>query len=113
MKLRFGVAALVLFFCLPVSAFCQLTSANGFIISASGDTLRGRLEYVNSNLSPKRAFIQDGAKTNFIYSGGLGYEFGGFDAGIRYEGYVNDSASTTYFRKTGQYALRLAYNFKL
>ncbi|GGE48065.1 hypothetical protein GCM10011413_12690 [Pedobacter psychrotolerans] len=57
--------------------------------------------------------IQDGAKTNFIYSGGLGYEFGGFDAGIRYEGYVNDSASTTYFRKTGQYALRLAYNFKL
>ncbi|WP_157263964.1 hypothetical protein [Pedobacter sp. Leaf176] len=57
--------------------------------------------------------IQDGAKTNFIYSGGLGYEFGGFDAGIRYEGYANDSASTTYFRKTGQYALRLAYNFKL
>ena len=57
--------------------------------------------------------IQDGAKTNFIYCGGIGYEFGGFDAGVRYEGYVNDSTSTTYFRKTGQYALRLAYNFKL
>lgn len=57
--------------------------------------------------------IKDGGKTNFIYSGGLGYEFGGFDAGVRYEGYVNDSSSATYFRKTGQYALRLAYNFKL
>ncbi|MCX2574209.1 hypothetical protein [Pedobacter sandarakinus] len=57
--------------------------------------------------------IQDGAKTNFIYSGGFGFEFGGFDAGVRYEGYVNDSASTYYFPKTGQYALRLAYNFKL
>ncbi|TCD04244.1 hypothetical protein EZ449_18215 [Pedobacter frigidisoli] len=57
--------------------------------------------------------IQDGAKTNFIYTGGLGYEFGGFDVGVRYEGYVNDSGSTLYFKKTGQYALRLAYNFKL
>lgn len=57
--------------------------------------------------------IQDGAKTNFIYGGGLGYEFGGFDVGLRYEGYTNDSGSTTYFPKTGQYALRLGYNFKL
>jgi len=57
--------------------------------------------------------IQDGAKTNFIYGGGLGYEFGGFDLGLRYEGYTNDSGSTTYFAKTGQYALRLGYNFKL
>lgn len=58
--------------------------------------------------------IEDGAKTNFIYSGGFGYEWNnGLDIGVRYEGYVNDSASTTYFRKTGQYAVRLAYNFKL
>ncbi len=58
--------------------------------------------------------IQKGAKTNFIYTGGLGYEFNnGIDVGVRYEGYVNDSGSTTYFKQTGQYALRLAYNFKL
>ena len=57
---------------------------------------------------------QDGAKTNFIYTGGLGYEWNnGLDIGVRYEGYVNDSGSTTYFKQTGQYALRLAYNFKL
>ena len=58
--------------------------------------------------------IEDGAKTNFIYTGGFGYEWNnGLDIGVRYEGYVNDSSSTTYFRQTGQYALRLAYNFKL
>lgn len=58
--------------------------------------------------------IQDGAKTNFIYTGGFGYEWNnGLDLGVRYEGYVNDSGSTTYFRQTGQYALRIAYNFKL
>ena len=58
--------------------------------------------------------IEDGAKTNFIYTGGLGYEWdNGLDIGARYEGYVNDVASTTYFRQTGQFALRIAYNFKL
>ena len=57
--------------------------------------------------------IQDGATSNFIYGGGIGYEFGGFDAGVRYEGYTNDSGSAAYFPKTGQYALRLGYNFKL
>ncbi|WP_231424549.1 MULTISPECIES: hypothetical protein [Pedobacter] len=58
--------------------------------------------------------IEDGAKTNFIYTGGLGYEWdNGLDIGARYEGYTNDVASTTYFRKTGQFALRIAYNFKL
>ncbi|UKT65311.1 hypothetical protein [Pedobacter mucosus] len=58
--------------------------------------------------------IKDGAKTNFIYTGGLGYEWNnGLDIGVRYEGYVNDSGSTTYFRQTGQYALRIGYNFKL
>ncbi|WP_316803358.1 hypothetical protein [Pedobacter nototheniae] len=58
--------------------------------------------------------IKDGTKTNFIYTGGLGYEWNnGLDIGVRYEGYVNDSASTTYFRQTGQYALRIGYNFKL
>lgn len=58
-------------------------------------------------------FTDDGAKTNFIYSGGFGFEFGGFDIGARYEGYVNDSSSKFYFPKAGQYAIRLGYNFKL
>jgi len=58
--------------------------------------------------------IKSGSKTNFIYSGGFGYEWKkGLDIGVRYEGYTNDIGSATYFRKTGQYALRLAYNFKL
>lgn len=58
--------------------------------------------------------IQNGAKTNFIYGGGVGYEWkNGFELGARYEGYTNDSGSTTYFPKTAQYALRLGYNFKL
>ena len=58
--------------------------------------------------------IQDGAKTNFIYGGGVGYEWtNGLEVGARYEGYTNDSSSSTYFPKMHQYALRLGYNFKL
>lgn len=58
--------------------------------------------------------IQDGAKTNFIYGGGMGYDWkNGLELGVRYEGYTNDIASSTYFPKTAQYALRLGYNFKL
>ncbi|MET4082828.1 hypothetical protein ABIB40_002792 [Pedobacter sp. UYP30] len=58
--------------------------------------------------------IQTGAKTNFIYGGGVGYEWkNGLELGARYEGYTNDSASSTYFSKMEQYALRLGYNFKL
>ncbi|WP_316788158.1 hypothetical protein [Pedobacter frigoris] len=57
---------------------------------------------------------KDGGKTSLIWSGGLGYQFnGGFDIGARYEGYKQDAASTTYQPYNGQFALRLAYGFKL
>ncbi|WP_316825203.1 hypothetical protein [Pedobacter miscanthi] len=58
--------------------------------------------------------IKDGANMNFIYTGGLGYEWkNGLDLGVKYEGYVNNSSSDLYFMKTGQFNLRLGYNFKL
>ena len=58
--------------------------------------------------------VKDGANMNFIYTGGLGYEWNnGLEVGARYEGYVNNSASDLYFMKTGQYNLRIGYNFKL
>ncbi|WP_157274976.1 hypothetical protein [Pedobacter sp. Leaf194] len=58
--------------------------------------------------------LKDGANMNFIYTGGLGYEWtNGLEVGVKYEGYVNNSSSDLYFMKTGQYALRLGYNFKL
>ncbi|TDQ11972.1 hypothetical protein [Pedobacter metabolipauper] len=58
--------------------------------------------------------IKDGSKTSFIYSGGLGYAWsGGLDLSARYEGYTQDSASSTYRPQNGQFALRLAYGFKL
>ena len=58
--------------------------------------------------------IKDGSKTNLIYAGGVGYEWkNGLDLGVRYEGYTNNSSSPTYFKKTGQYAVRLGYNFSL
>lgn len=58
--------------------------------------------------------IKENATMNFIYSGGLGYEFSnGIDIGARYEGYVNNSSSALYFMRTGQYTLNLSYNFKL
>lgn len=58
--------------------------------------------------------IEDNANMNFIYGGGLGYEWkNGLDLGVKYEGYVNNSSSALYFMRTGQFNLRLAYNFKL
>ncbi|RZL64893.1 MAG: hypothetical protein EOO93_06800 [Pedobacter sp.] len=58
--------------------------------------------------------LKDGANMTFIYTGGLGYEWtNGLEVGVKYEGYVNNSSSDLYFMKTGQYALRLGYNFKL
>ncbi|WP_316829310.1 hypothetical protein [Pedobacter aquatilis] len=58
--------------------------------------------------------LKDGANMNFIYTGGLGYEWNnGLEVGAKYEGYVNNSASDLYFMRTGQFALRLGYNFKL
>jgi hypothetical protein len=58
--------------------------------------------------------IKDGSKTMLIWSAGLGYEWkNGFDLSARYEGYTQDSASSTYVPQTGQFALRLAYGFKL
>lgn len=54
------------------------------------------------------------AKESFIYSGGIGYQTaGGFDIGARYEGVTQQKASTTYRPQNGQFALRLAYSFKL
>ncbi|MFC4210830.1 hypothetical protein ACFOWA_06540 [Pedobacter lithocola] len=58
--------------------------------------------------------VKEGAEMNFIYTGGVGYEWtNGLEIGAKYEGYVNNSASDLYFMKTGQFALRLGYNFKL
>jgi opacity protein-like surface antigen len=56
--------------------------------------------------------IKDGSKTSLIFGGGTGYEFNnGLELGIRYEGYQQDSSSSTYQRVNGQYALRIGYNF--
>jgi hypothetical protein len=69
--------------------------------------------YLNAQAGTGLA-IEDGANMNFIYSGGLGYEWNnGLELGVKYEGYVNNSASDLYFMKTGQFNLRLGYNFKL
>ncbi|PWS33417.1 hypothetical protein [Pedobacter paludis] len=69
--------------------------------------------YINPALGTGLA-IKDGANMNFIYSGGVGYEWkSGLDIGAKYEGYVNNSASDLYFMKTGQINLRIGYNFKL
>ena len=69
--------------------------------------------YLQGNVGAGFA-IQKGAKTNFIYGGGVGYEWkNGLELGAKYEGYTNDSGSATYFPKTEQYKLRLGYNFKL
>lgn len=58
--------------------------------------------------------VKESAQMNFIYTGGVGYEWNnGLEIGARYEGYVNNSASDLYFMKTGQYNLRIGYNFKL
>ncbi|MCD0490153.1 hypothetical protein LPB86_18070 [Pedobacter sp. MC2016-14] len=58
--------------------------------------------------------IKDGSKTSLIWSGGVGYECkNGLDFSFRYEGYTQDSSSSTYVPYTGQYALRIAYGFKL
>ncbi|TKC64112.1 porin family protein [Pedobacter hiemivivus] len=58
--------------------------------------------------------IKEGSKTAFIYSGGLGYACAnGFDLGVRYEGYTQKESSSTYRPQNGQFALRLAYSFKL
>lgn len=58
--------------------------------------------------------IQDGSKTSLIYGAGTGYEWkNGFELGLRYEGYTQDSTSSTYQPKNSQIALRIGYNFKL
>lgn len=58
--------------------------------------------------------IKKDAKTSFIWSSGIGFEWkNGLDLSARYEGYSQDSASSTYVPYNGQYALRLAYGFKL
>lgn len=58
--------------------------------------------------------IKDGSKTSLIWSGGLGYAWNnGLDLSARYEGYKQDATSTTYQPYNGQFALRIAYGFKL
>jgi hypothetical protein len=58
--------------------------------------------------------IKDGSKTSLIFGGGIGYEWlGGIDISARYEGYKQDSSSSTYRTQNGQFALRIAYGFKL
>ncbi|WP_443947164.1 hypothetical protein ACJVDH_08645 [Pedobacter sp. AW1-32] len=69
--------------------------------------------YLSGNVGTGLA-VKDGANMNFIYGGGLGYEWrNGLDVGVKYEGYVNNSSSDLYFMKTGQFNLRIGYNFKL
>ena len=54
------------------------------------------------------------SKESFIYSGGIGYQTaGGFDIGARYEGVTQQRTSNTFRPQNGQFALRLAYSFKL
>jgi hypothetical protein len=54
------------------------------------------------------------AKESFLYSGGLGYQTaGGFDIGARYEGVTQQRTSNTFRPQNGQFAVRLAYSFKL
>jgi len=49
---------------------------------------------------------ESGGGHAFIYSPGIGYSFkGGFEAGVRYEGWVNDGTIS-------QVGLRLAYRFQ-
>ncbi len=70
----------------------------------------GRM-FVAANIGAGFA-IQDGSKTSFIFGGGTGYDFNnGLEIGVRYEGYKQDSSSSTYQRSNGQYALRIGYNF--
>lgn len=58
--------------------------------------------------------IKKDSKTSLLWSGGLGYEWkSGWDLGVRYEAYSQDSFSSTYVPYNGQFALRLAYGFKL
>jgi opacity protein-like surface antigen len=58
--------------------------------------------------------IKDGSKTSLIFGGGIGFELNsGLDISARYEGYKQDSSSSTYRPQNGQFALRLAYGFKL
>jgi len=57
---------------------------------------------------------KEGSKAAFVYTGGLGYACSnGFDLGVRYEGYTHQFASSTYRPQNGQFAVRLAYSFKL
>ena len=49
---------------------------------------------------------QSGGGTAFAYAPGIGYSFpGGFEAGVRYEGWSKDGGTTS------QANLRLAFNF--
>ncbi|MFA6248025.1 MAG: outer membrane beta-barrel protein [Mucilaginibacter sp.] len=49
---------------------------------------------------------ESGGGTAFVYSPGIGYSFaGGFEAGVRYEGYSSDG------RSTAMTALRVGYRF--
>jgi hypothetical protein len=60
--------------------------------------------------------IEDGAKVNFVFGGGMGYDWNnGLSLGARYEGWQQDGTSSTYLpvKMAGQFALRLGYDFKL
>lgn len=60
--------------------------------------------------------IEDGGKLGFVFGGGLGYDWeSGFSLGARYEGWQQDSSTSTYLpvHMSQQFALRIGYNFKL
>ena len=102
------------------AGYTRLTPASDLLDAIDFIPVKGGLKmfpfkkmYVGGELGAG-IFFGDTEETNFIYSGGVGFAFpNGLDIGARYEGYVNNSASTAYFKKTGQYALRIAYGFKL
>lgn len=69
--------------------------------------------YLAANIGAGFA-IQDGSKTSLIFGAGTGYEWkNGLEIGARYEGYQQDSTSSTYQPVNSQIALRIGYNFKL
>jgi hypothetical protein len=54
------------------------------------------------------------SKSMLLWSAGLGYEWkGGLDLSARYEGYSQNGSTNANLPQTGQFALRLAYGFKL
>lgn len=83
----------------------------GFVTNTGAIPLKGGIKYYVDNGffiegQVGAAFITGGGSTLIAYSPGVGYSFdGGFEAGVRYEGWAQEGS-------IGQVGLRLAYRFK-